>query len=283
MIPPAEHIGRWRACLALRSNPTTQRGSVPFCGERRLLQGLAAPRTLVDKTPQNLSHAAFVTRGAVMFAAARFVHLVRHPVVQARSYMSLVTDTGGASGWAEAEAEWVQYQRTALDFVATPAHAALTVSVRYEDFVTDPEAVTRRVCAALGIEWEAEMANPYESAEATKSFQSADGRHVGDPKLLRRSAIDARQADKWRTTAQPEPLRPATRELAGRFGCALPPTRPCCVSIAPRLDLNRQTSVPSPLRTLSCGPICPRLRAPLTRVSRPCAARAIARRCVARR
>ena len=269
---------------------------------RRLLQGLAAPRTLVDKTPFYLGHAAFVARGAAMFASARFVHLVRHPVVQVRSWMALVNDSGStvisnnnnkpysvtiippqAISWAKVEVDWAQQQRVALDFVATPAHAARTVSVRYEEFVTDPEAVMRRVCAALDIEWEAEMANPYESAEATKSFQSADGRHVGDPKLLRRSAIDARQADKWRTTAQPEPLRPATRELAGRFGCALPPTRPCCVSIAPRLDLNRQTSVPSPLRTLSCGPICPRLRAPLTRVSRPCAARAIARRCVARR
>jgi hypothetical protein len=192
----------------------------------QLLQGLAAPRTLVDKTPPNLSHAAFVARGAAMFASARFVHLVRHPVVQARSYMNLVTDGGGARGWAEAEAEWVQYQRVALDFVATPAHAALTVSVRYEDFVTDPEAVTRRVCASLDIEWEVEMANPYESAEATKSFQSADGRHVGDPKLLRRSAIDAQQADKWRTTPQPEPLRQATRELAGRLGYELLPDPP---------------------------------------------------------
>ena len=61
---------------------------------RRLLQGLAAPRTLVDKTPHNLSHAAFVARGAAMFASARFVHLLRHPVVQMRSWMALVNDSG---------------------------------------------------------------------------------------------------------------------------------------------------------------------------------------------
>ena len=123
------------------------------------------------------------------------------------------------------------------------------------------------MCAALGIEWEPEMANPYESAEATKSFRSADGRHIGDPKLLRRSAIDARQADKWRTTPQPEPLRQATRELAGRFGCALPPPFTCpglalrlpctalCIRLVPEVHHARRDTHPPALHLRSAAPV----------------------------
>ena len=64
------------------------------------------------------------------------------------------------------------------------------------------------------------MAQPYETS-ATDSFQPARHLATTDPKLLRRTMIDAKQADKWRDIRQPQPLQPETKRLATHFGCAL--------------------------------------------------------------
>ena len=77
-----------------------------------LLQTLAYPRILVDKTPTNLSHSALLTRAMATFTCPRFVYLVRHPVVQCQSFMHLQGDNMGLSAtWDDVEEQWLQWQQ----------------------------------------------------------------------------------------------------------------------------------------------------------------------------
>lgn len=137
-----------------------------------LLQELAAPRLIVDKTPPNAESELFLRRAHHTFQAASFVHLVRHPYACIASGVELARDVlGGAVSWAETEALWVATNATVADFFG--GVDAPTAALTYEHLLTDTAAATRELCAMLRLPWHAAMAAPYESAEATGSFQPA--------------------------------------------------------------------------------------------------------------
>lgn len=50
----------------------------------------------------------------------------------------------------------------ALDWVLrqNPELGPQILSIRYEDFITEPEKTTRKICEFLGVEWHADIANP---------------------------------------------------------------------------------------------------------------------------
>lgn len=93
--------------------------------------------------------------------------------------------------------------------------------VSYEGLLREPERVLGAICAMAGVAFEAEMTNPYESADAVASFASAQMMAMADPKLLRRKALNAAQADKWREVRLPRPLTEEARSAAVRLGYEL--------------------------------------------------------------
>ena len=100
-------------------------------------------------------------------------------------------------------------------------------SMRYEDLVKQPEQATRALCDLFGLGWAAEMASPYTSDAALRSFQTAEkgGIIVGDPKLLGRGGVDPKQADSWVYVMPPVHLEIRHRALATRLGYELPDVR----------------------------------------------------------
>jgi hypothetical protein len=103
-------------------------------------------RILVNKTP---SDAFIADRILECWRDARFIFLLRHPLAITRSRQAVrPQDT------PERNATMVKRYGTAVE-EARQKHTGLTV--RYEDLAGDPQRETRRICAFLGVPWEAEM------------------------------------------------------------------------------------------------------------------------------
>jgi hypothetical protein len=101
---------------------------------------------LVNKTPNDVFIADLIAR---CWPDARFIYLLRHPGAIARSRQ----DTRPQDS-AERNAQMVLRYGTALEEAraARPGHV-----VRYEDLTADPKGETQKLCAFLGVPWEARM------------------------------------------------------------------------------------------------------------------------------
>jgi 3-oxoacyl-(acyl-carrier-protein) synthase/thioesterase domain-containing protein len=186
------------------------------------LQRMIGSRILVDKTPLYASNINIMYRSTEIFAASRYIHLIRHPHACISSWVELMRDTLDVSGasWTSIELAWVAYNSACdkfIDFLEKRRSLGShhTMRIRYEDFLRDPEGTTRSICESLlNINWTAKMASPYQT-KAVETFRSKDGNvATTDPKLLKRKRIDAKQAEKWREVQLPQPLLEATKQLA---------------------------------------------------------------------
>ena len=101
---------------------------------------------LVNKTPNDVFIADLIAR---CWPDARFIYLLRHPGAIARSRQETRPQDS-----PERNAQMVLRYGTALE----EARAARPgIVVRYEDLTADPKAETQKLCAFLGVPWEAKM------------------------------------------------------------------------------------------------------------------------------
>jgi LPS sulfotransferase NodH len=115
----------------------------------RLLQrelAAAGKQILVNKTPNDVFIADLIAR---CWPDARFIYLLRHPGAIARSRQETRPQDA-----PERNVRMVLRYGNAIE-QARAAHPGLTV--RYEELTADPRAVTRRLCAFLGVQWEPAM------------------------------------------------------------------------------------------------------------------------------
>jgi hypothetical protein len=157
----------------------------------------AGKEILVNKTPNDVF---IVDRILECWPDARFIFLLRHPAAIAKSRHSARPQDSD-----ERNAEMVRRYATALEKART-THPGLTV--RYEDLASDPERVTKEICAFLGVEWEPAMLNYGEYdhgrfrpglGDWSKKIKSGEIHAPGPPPTLEET---------------PEPLR----ELAQQWG-----------------------------------------------------------------
>jgi hypothetical protein len=115
----------------------------------RLLQrelAAAGKEILVNKTPNDVFVADLIAR---CWTDARFIYLLRHPGAGARARQDTrPQDT------PERNARMVLRYGNAIES-ARVAHPGVTV--RYEELTAEPRAATKRLCAFLGVPWEAGM------------------------------------------------------------------------------------------------------------------------------
>lgn len=151
----------------------------------------------------------------------KFVCLQRHGLDVACSLGDLTEKTGG---YVEELHHYVQrYPQTLQAF----AHAWLdtatdiadladqdpnALAVRYEDLVTDPEAVARRVIEHLGESWEDGL--------VARALQDSAQVGFGDWKTYARATVDASSVGRWKKLPQPalEPLGKICNPLLQRLG-----------------------------------------------------------------
>ena len=115
----------------------------------RLLQrelAAAGKEILVNKTPNDAFVADLIAR---CWTDARFIYLLRHPGSIARSRQATRPQDS-----PERNARMVLRYCNAIE-QARGTYPGVTV--RYEDLTADPRAETQRVCAFLGLQWEAGM------------------------------------------------------------------------------------------------------------------------------
>jgi len=152
-----------------------------------------------EKTP------AHVTRLEKIFAAypkARVIHITRDP----RAVVSSATIHLGNGRFEPAGAYaiaryWVRCEAEIQKFVARfPDKIAM---IRYEDLVTQTEAVVRRLCEFLGVIYDNGMLDIAASAQRYAPKTEAGGEilrnHLGLTKNINAGALD-----NWRETLRPE-------------------------------------------------------------------------------
>jgi LPS sulfotransferase NodH len=108
--------------------------------------GRAQKSVFVDKTPQNVE---LWQRLVKAWPDARFIFLIRHPASIADS----LTAARPKAGRENNELRTLRYAKQLSDAAAELPG----ITVKYEDLCADPAAVTQRVCAYLGVPWEAGM------------------------------------------------------------------------------------------------------------------------------
>ncbi|MGP4089580.1 sulfotransferase family protein [Streptomyces sp. KR55] len=107
---------------------------------------LSSKQVIVDKTPGNAGVWERLHEG---WPKARYIFLLRHPASMVSSLINNRPDRDPDATVREIRmyVEAVQAARTGLD----------GLTVRYEELTQRPEAVTREICAYLGVPWTSKM------------------------------------------------------------------------------------------------------------------------------
>ncbi len=232
------------------------------------LQELAGGRLLVDKSPSYGADVETLQHAELIFEGARYIFLVRHPYAVIDSCVRIRLERlFGASDvdpYEFAEQAWATINGNVLDFLrqVDPQRQLL---VRYEELVSAPAAVGRRLCDFLSIPFDVAVLQPYEGHRMTDGVHSIS-LGVGDPNFLKHDGIDAALGDVWEKIELPKRLGGFARRLAAELqydlpreeeplAAEVPPQRPPAitpvsrqrrrVSVSERRELKIQRENPS--------------------------------------
>ncbi len=199
------------------------------------LQSLANGRLLVDKSPSYALDIDVLHRAEQQFEDALYIHLVRHPYAVidsfAKNRMDRLMGESDNDPYQMGEQIWTTMNNNILDFQDSIGEERC-FQLRYEDLVTQPEAVMRELCAFLGVEFLPALLLPYEGERMTDGVHEAS-LGIGDPNFHKRQGIEPSLANAWQTAVLPRQLGRASRQLAAEFDYELPwPLQPVMVERA---------------------------------------------------
>mgnify|MGYP000963431175 CR=1 FL=1 len=208
------------------------------------LQSCIGGRLLVDKTPTYPLDLNILRRAEEDFAGARYIHLVRHPYSSIYSFVEAKLDQvffrhpHTFSRRELAELVWTLSHQNILTFLQD-VPAERQVRVHFEELVGDPEAVTRRLCDFLKIDFDPALVRPYEGERMTDGVRPG-AQMVGDFKFYLRKDIDANAADRWRRFHTSDFLGDVGLDLAERlgYGRVSTTTAPASAAAAPLGELR---------------------------------------------
>ena len=188
------------------------------------LQELAAPRTLVDKSPTYASSIQVLRRAENLFKASKYIHLVRHPyaVIESlvRNRMDKLWGIVDGDPYALAEQVWTQSNQNVLDFqrqVGPERHHLMY----YETLVTHPAQEMERLCQFLAVPFDAAMLHPYQGQRMTDGVY-AESMPISDPNFLKHTQIDPTLAQVWQQIQLPRPLGDWACQVAQELNYELP-------------------------------------------------------------
>lgn len=187
---------------------------------------------LLDKTPAYANDGSVLRRSLPL--SPFYVWLVRHPLGVIESHVRIKREARRrAGGWKalrrrvrdslenygslahggltplarQREIKWVVQQTIIREFLSTVADGR-QCRIRFEDLVTDPQAIVRRLCRALGVEVEPRMLE-------VCSERRVMNVHLGDPNFHKHDRIDPAMAYAWKEHFSEDALTLETRRLMG--------------------------------------------------------------------
>ena len=190
------------------------------------LQALASDRLLVDKSPTYGFSTTTLNQAEQVFNGAKYIHLVRHPYAVIDSFvrnrMDKIFDLADHDPYHLAERVWTVSNQKILSFLSAIAPSRHHF-IRYEDLVTHPQNVMKRLCKFLAIPFHTSVLNPYEQREQRMTDGvKAQSMPIDDPNFHQRQAIDPALADRWKTVTLPSPLSAGVQHLMQQLGYPLP-------------------------------------------------------------
>ena len=183
-----------------------------------MLQDLAGDRIVVDKSPTYADDLATLSRAEHTSDEPLYIFLVRHPLSVIESFVRNRFDKLlgiDEDPWQYAQDLWFRYNSNLRSFLSTVPPERQCV-IRYEDLVSQPEVVIKRLCSKWGIAFDEHMLNPYQGKRMTEGLHE-HSMTIGDPNFGRHDSIDASLANAWRgeldklTSLKPETLLLATQ------------------------------------------------------------------------
>jgi amino acid adenylation domain-containing protein len=190
----------------------------------RVLQDSINGRILVDKSPSYASDLDTLHKAERDFDGASYIHLSRHPYAMSRSFANYHMDQvlylheHNFSPLQLAELIWTISHRNILDFLSQIPEDR-QFHIRYEDLVTNPEAILRQMCTTLNLEFQPGLLNPYQNIE-TKMTDGiySDSTPMGDTHLFKHQGINSKLADNWKGVIVDDFLGEPTWEVAALLG-----------------------------------------------------------------
>ena len=145
-----------------------------------------------DKRP---AYYAFIDELDNLFPDAQFIHLVRDPraCVESLKRQEWYPDDAGPC-----LAAWVHAVRSARKS-GTRLGPSRYLEVRYEDLVSDPEAVSRRVCDFLGEPFAEEMVRPEQIADKVNPAHYQQRHQI-------KEGVNTATVEKWAERLPPEEI-----------------------------------------------------------------------------
>ncbi len=197
-----------------------ERGEAPVAEVFERLQERAQPRILVDKSPSYAMHPAWLGYAERTFQKPLYIHLVRHPAAAIESFVRmrfhrllgrhwLVWDD---NPWLYGEKCWTSANLQIMNFLSQ-VEPGRQIRVSYERLVSDPLAVTTRICKFLDIPFDPALLSPYSGRRYTEDFDGK-GAAIGDPNFLTHGRIDPSLASRGIQAHSNRPLGQATRKIA---------------------------------------------------------------------
>lgn len=209
----------------------------------RWLLGMLSPGSfLLDKTPAYSNEGISLRRSLPLDPF--YIWLVRHPLGVIESHVRIKREARRrAAGWKglrgrlreqydtygslahggmtplarQREIKWVVQQTIIREFLSTVS-AERQCRIRFEELVTAPDPVVRRLCAALGLEAEERMLEVC----AERRVMNV---HLGDPNFHKHDRIDPATATAWQQHFSEEALTLETRRLMAELGIGVPVAR----------------------------------------------------------
>lgn len=226
--------------------------NVPTQQVYAMLQELAYPRILVDKSPTYVSDFEVLRRAEQLFEQPRYLFLYRHPYAMVESYlrneMGTISLDNAGDRQLHAELIWANGNSNAIDFGELVGRERFHY-VRYEDMVAEPERITLDICDFLGLEYSAALVNPYTGNRMTDGL-SGQALAIGDPNFTKHDKIDKTLGQAWRSIRLEHRLCSFARRVAKELQYELPenfaagPTVPAPADKPPLQPAPRTAAMP---------------------------------------
>ncbi len=188
------------------------------------LQSWLDGRLLVDKSPSYALDPQALQKAECDFEGALYIHLLRHPYAMIRSFERMHLDQAmylhphPYTGSQLAELIWAHSHQTIASFLESIS-VQRQFRLKYEELVTQPEAVMRQLCARFDLPYSPQLIKPYEGIEN----KMTDGLYeqskpMGDVRLLDHKKINPTLAEAWKGVLNDNFLHKQTWQIAQQLG-----------------------------------------------------------------